>query len=616
MMRNDLRERLWDLWGAIQWYYRWWMGALAAVLLAAALAVWLHFSALERTRGRQLADLSAADSLIMAGATERARAILDSLSPHLIGAVPEVSMRHAVLSLKARDKAYLPLPPPDSLVATFVHHYDRHPDLPPAHRAEAYYYAGRTFSLLGDAPQALSFFQRTLDVLGPDDVSLLRERTHFQMSELFAMRAMDDLAIVHERQALHLAQLLGDTSSVICAYWDLAESFNNHDADSVRYYHNLSLRAAQEAGDSAAYYSALCSMASVALYSGRLNEVEESLLPCLRAWHEGRTIANAILCIASEYYFGIGNEMLAEQYAQLCLAHCNIYGRQAAESVLYKIHHARGEFADAAAHFEAYVALSDSVARQDDRAMLRRMQAAYDYTQRENDVLRLEAVSEHKTHAISLIATSLLALLLLTVTVTLWLRLRARRAEAQRLRTENMLHELRQSNAESTTRLEEAVRSRQVELESMTREREALQARIDSLQLQSDQMQGELDRRRADRLLHDPERQAEKTALASSTLLTDLYQKPRMTRNEDRAIRDFFLEHNPGFIERLETLVVASSDEWRISVLLRLGLPQKNIALLLRKDTRSIHYFRRKLAQQFLREDAKAEDWNGFLETL
>ena len=615
-MRNGLREKLWTLWGAFQWYYRWWMGVLAAVVLAAALGTWLHFAALQRTRVRQLGELSAADSLIMAGATERARAVLDSLSPHLIGAVPEVSMRHAVLSLKVRDKAYLPLPPPDSLVVAFVHHYDRHPELPPSHRAEAYYYAGRTFSLLRDAPQALGFFQRALDVLGPDDVSLLRERTHFQMAGLFSLRAMDDLAIVHERQALRLAQLLGDTSSVICAYWDLAESFNNHDADSVRHYHSLALRVAQEVGDSVAYYSALRSMASVALYSGRLDEVEEALLPCLHAWHEGRMKGNAILCIASEYYFGTGNETLAEQYAQLCLAYGNIYGRQAVESVLYKIHHARGEFSAAAAHFEAYVALSDSVARQDDRAMLRRMQAAYDYTQRENDVLRLEAVSEHKTHVISLIATSLLTLLLLTVTVTLWLRLRARRAEAQRLRTENMLHELRQSNAESTTRLEDAVRTRQAELESMTRERETLQARIDSLQQQSDQMQGELDRRRADSLLHAPARLAEKTALASSTLLADLNQTPRMTRSDDRAIRDFFLGHNPGFIKRLETLVAASSDEWRISVLLRLGLPQKNIALLLHKDTRSIHYFRRKLAQQFLREDTKAEDWNGFLETL
>lgn len=72
-------------------------------------------------------------------------------------------MYYRLLSIKAYDKAFIPLTS-DSLILPVLHYYINRNDK--RHLPEAYYYAGRIYRDLGDAPQALDYFEKALDAMG------------------------------------------------------------------------------------------------------------------------------------------------------------------------------------------------------------------------------------------------------------------------------------------------------------------------------------------------------------------------------------------------------------------------------------------------------------------
>ena len=69
-------------------------------------------------------------------------------------------MYYRLLCVKAADKAYLPHLS-DSLIRPILHYYIKEGD--PRLLPEAYYYAGRVYRDLGDAPQALDYFEQSSD---------------------------------------------------------------------------------------------------------------------------------------------------------------------------------------------------------------------------------------------------------------------------------------------------------------------------------------------------------------------------------------------------------------------------------------------------------------------
>ncbi|OUP07161.1 amino acid ABC transporter permease, partial [Mediterranea sp. An20] len=127
--------------------------------------------------GRYPSALYVADSLSVA-CPERAVALLDSLRPQMEQEGERVRMYYQLLCVKARDKAYLPHTS-DSLVLEVLRYYEDKQDL--CHLPEAYYYAGRVASDLGDAPQALDYFQQALDAMPEGEMTDLRSRTISQM---------------------------------------------------------------------------------------------------------------------------------------------------------------------------------------------------------------------------------------------------------------------------------------------------------------------------------------------------------------------------------------------------------------------------------------------------
>ncbi len=116
---------------------------------------------------------------------------------------------HALLSIKAQDKAYVKHTS-DSVILTVIKYYSNHKNsgLYP----EALYYGGRVYSDLGDAPMALRYFQDALDALPEGEDNQLRIRILSQTSALLNSLRLYNEAIVYLKDCIDL--LLKESDSI------------------------------------------------------------------------------------------------------------------------------------------------------------------------------------------------------------------------------------------------------------------------------------------------------------------------------------------------------------------------------------------------------------------
>ena len=98
--------------------------------------------------------LTTADSLASAN-PDSAQALLASLAEEMKQEPQAVQMYYRLLCIKAKDKAYI-THTSDSAILPVVEYYEREGDK--KHLPEAYYYAGRVYRDLEDAPQATGLF--------------------------------------------------------------------------------------------------------------------------------------------------------------------------------------------------------------------------------------------------------------------------------------------------------------------------------------------------------------------------------------------------------------------------------------------------------------------------
>lgn len=131
---------------------------------------------------------------------------------------------HALLSIKAKDKAYIQHTS-DSVILKVIDYYSRHKGS--GHYPEALYYGGRVYSDIGDAPTAIRYFQDALDALPEGKVDAFRAtilsqtgsllnsiRLYSEASEYMKKASMLSLQSGDSLNAMRDTQLLGSVYSM------------------------------------------------------------------------------------------------------------------------------------------------------------------------------------------------------------------------------------------------------------------------------------------------------------------------------------------------------------------------------------------------------------------
>lgn len=153
-------------------------------------------------------SMQAADYIVNT-VPDSAVVLLEQLKDSISSEPQSTQIYYYLLSTKAKDKAYIPHTS-DSLILQVVHYYENKKDK--KHLPEAYYYAGRICRDLGDAPQALDYFQKAIEVLEESNKYRLLSRIYSQMGTLYMYQDIYDEAMDSYKKAYQYDILTKDST--------------------------------------------------------------------------------------------------------------------------------------------------------------------------------------------------------------------------------------------------------------------------------------------------------------------------------------------------------------------------------------------------------------------
>ena len=353
--------------------------------------------------------MSMADSLTNTN-PDSAVIYLNKLKDHIETAPRSVQMYYQLLCIKANDRAYIPHSS-DSIILPILNYYKQTDDL---HLPETYYYAGRIYRDLGDAPQALDYFNNTLDALpSSSDSYSLKSKVYSQIGTLFLYQDIYDEALKMFKEAFHYDLLLEDSVGMSYDLRDMATSYRClNQIDSAIYYYgkanDLALALHQQR-----FVSMIQSqMAGLYIQLKKYDLAKQFLQSSLSYQHKADK--SGIFSVAAKYYHQLGTKDSAVYYYTQLLDFGTIYAKQAAHWGLAELAIDNNHEQDAIPHLRAYMQCVDSIRKITDREAIRQMRSVYNYKLREKEIAHLKSKNEQT----KLIIISLLSLCAILASIT------------------------------------------------------------------------------------------------------------------------------------------------------------------------------------------------------
>lgn len=273
-------------------------------------------------------------------------------------------------------------------------------------RAQRYYEKGLALADDGDAPQALEFFRKASDHARSDT---LLAPVCSEMGQLLFAEGLQEEALVAFRQAYEADSRQADTVSMVYDLRDMGNVYRTRETDdSCLTIFKEALRLAETLGDSGLVTDVGCQLAGYYLWHRNYEEARRLLLPALHAIPDN----TGIRFMAVDLYRHTGPRDSVLHYCSQLLSSETLIHRQMAHKWLAELLLRDGRANEAARHLEQYELLTDSLQQEIDTEAMRRTNALYDYTRRAQQNARLQLRLVLAIALIVVLASLLLAALL------------------------------------------------------------------------------------------------------------------------------------------------------------------------------------------------------------
>lgn len=533
--------------------------------------------------------------------------LLEQMSDQVKQMPESAQMRYCLLTVKARDKAYLPHLS-DSLIRRIVHYYRRHPA--EGLFAEALYYAGRVHCDLQQYPRALEEYLLAAEKANATNYQL-KKLIYGQIGNLYLRQGLPENALPVHQEAYRYAALAENRKSMAFALRDIGRTYAVlHRPDSAIHYYRAAQKqalrindqnlAAMVCGELAGYYTDL------GLYPEAWQCIQAAL-----ASSEQRAKPST-LSVLSDYYEATGQPDSAAHYYHLMLQADGHLYKQAACQGLGNIARRQGNLSQALDYFDQYLLYTDSLKQTEETENLQKVNALYNYQQfrRENARLHREA-ARHR----ALVVTLTLAIAFLCLAFAAYRQYRKRKeqeAELQQAKLQQALREQRrqsreqvQCNLQRIARLEQALQhARQA---NDTQAQAYLQSQKTLAQKTNEQIEARQEARRQSllKLKHSP---------ASRDFHNMAAGKERHPAQADwqalaRAV-DQTCDH---FTARLNDLHPLNDLELKVCLLLKISLTPTQIAAVTARSKQAVSSVRRRLYAKIFGKPGRPEDWDEFI---
>ena len=511
-----------------------------------------------------------ADSLTQCNADSAVR-LLQELAPTMSQAKEPVRRYHQLLTIKAQDKAFIPHTS-DSLVLTLLRYYQEEGD--PRLLPEACYYAGRVTRDLGDAPQALDYFHQALDALqtsdyqsrmqGQEERTLkLQGKIHAQMGYLFRRQHLYDEAITAFVQAYRVDSLNRDTTGMIMNLRDLGnvhQIIDNY-SEALNLYKEAEHYALQTK-DSIMLFKLSCQQAFLYSNIGYFRVAKEILnrYPL----HLTRSNKNSTYSIIANILSGLGEDEEAKKYYSSLIESNEISVRAEAYLWLAKNASKKNDHHASISFINDFLQYQDSLLIESNKETISLSQSLYNYQLREKEIAELK-LRETKQRAYTWIFT----ILATTAVGIIYYIERARRRKIKR--QYEHLHRL----------------------------------------IAASQQHAELKKELSSATIAD---------LRDSETYKKVCRKCKnneaLTNNDWKEIESLFNTVMPDFLHNLHGIYSFNETEWKLSLLLKMGLSLPEIAILISRTYTAVYASQNRLLKKVFPQGSSYHSWADFISVL
>ena len=519
------------------------------------------------------AVLETADSLAYVN-PDSAVALLRSVEAEMTASQPAVRHLYDLMTLKAQDKEDLPLTS-DSLILDILQYYEHGGD--PNKLPEAYYYAGRVYRELGDAPQALDYFQKAQTSLNELDLRKLpvaiAKRYEKLKGTIMAQKGylLENQHLYQEvlecfKQAYALDSLNHDTMGMFLDLKDAGGVLSaSRDNDLAIHYFDSAARLASNYSDSISLDLLTAQKCQCLIWLKRFDEAAT----CLQSFQPHITRSNfQFMCnMYGEYYWKIGESEKALPYFKKLCEMGSVYARKNATLWLSDYEMKRGNTKAAMRYMAEFSNLELEVRKFRDEEVVALTHSLYNYHLREQENLRLKSKQDALKSRLRYL--SIIAVLLI---IALFYIFRYEKNKRQ----------------EMASRFEHL----QYLLASMQADKEKRQSVVN----------------------------AGMSALRSSDTYQMIMEKCRdgkALRPEDwKIVEQTIQQCLPNFLTNLKGVYNFSEVEWRVSLLMKYGIPVADIATAVSRSKDGIYSLRLRLHKKAFRNEPKFDSWQDFIESL
>ena len=518
-------------------------------------------------------------------------------------------MYHKLLTVKVHDKAFI-THTSDSLMLSVLNYYEHGGDkrlLP-----EAYYYMGSTYRDMNDAPRALEYYQKALEVL-PEGASPLRRYVNNQMGWLFYRQKLYDEALSHYQQSYTNDSILEDKAEMASDLRNAGYIFrckDNFEAALDTYYQAKEILA--DLNDTTVLDEVDTQIASLLLALGNNDEAKRFImLPLKRVT---RSSISNVYSIAAKAYLRIGQIDSAIYYYNELLKYGNIYGRQVAYEQLSLFAIKDKRFDDAICYTNMFKVLTDSIQSITATESLAQMNSLYNY---KKALEEREAIIERNNANRWIIF--LLCLSFTIIILIVWIsfkRIKHRRA-AIKEKLEEMEQEremMRIDNEHSLAEMRAQIEDLENQLDSIGKENAQLSNMIVTQQrmIRSQLLVAE------EKLIQNNnlDDQLKKSKLYAHIINLINRKNKKLSGKDFEELKKLYEEVAPDFMEKLMGLCKYNDIELQVTLLRRMGITPTDIAFLTNYVKSKISNVRSDLFKRVTGEKGRASQWDEYVYNL
>lgn len=512
---------------------------------------------------RAEALLASADSLADVDA-DSARRLLGSLRNEMESSSRSVRNHYALLCIKADDKAYI-RQTSDSAILRLVDYYEHGGDerLLPV----AYYYAGRTYRALNDAPQALDYLQKAAEAgerIMPN--AKLLGRIYAQIGYVLSYQCIYQEALTNHKKSYQINRYNKDTLSMLYNLRDIGEEYRNIDKlDTALLYYKTAESLAKKHGVKDMYANINMRIASFYLQLNDTNQVREALRKA--EVYVDSSDMSSILAIYAHFYSDIGKpDSVYNCYKELS-QHGNIYGKRKAYEGLAEYYLARKEHGKALESFKNYQRYNDSVMIITAADEIAKAYTMYNYKMRERENYELKLKQKNARLRFTILSSVCIVLVL---TVVFLLVRKNLHTQLIKLKKERLKHISPDSSG--------IVRQKENETKLIE-----------------------------DTVIYKCIQKKLNDGYASGASLTD---------SEWFKLDEAVNKISPNFSKKVHDLCKMSEHEYRVCLLIKVGITPTNIALLTHHSKEAITSVRRRLYYKAFGEKASPSEWDKIIRSL